>query len=64
MNVAEAVACGTRAIVMRGSACAEVADNLIETIPDARAIAREIEKLRIERDFNCSHASIQPGTSA
>ena len=31
MNVAEAVACGTRAIVMRGSACAEVADNLIET---------------------------------
>lgn len=49
---------------MRGSACAEVADNLIETIPDARAIAREIEKLRIERDSNCSHASIQSGTSA
>lgn len=64
MNVAEAVACGTRAIVMKGSACAEVADNLIETIPDARAIAREIEKLRIERDSNCSHASIRPGTSA
>ncbi len=49
MNVAEAVACGTRAIVMKGSACAEVADNLIETIPDARAIAHEIEKLQSER---------------
>lgn len=64
MNVAEAVACGTRAIVMRGSACAEVADNLIETIPDAYAIAREIEKLRIERDSSCSDASIQSGASA
>lgn len=64
MNVAEAVVCGTRAIVMRGSACAEVADNLIETIPDARAIAREIEKLRIERGSSCSDASIQSGTSA
>lgn len=64
MNVAEAVACGTRAIVMKGSACAEVADNLIETIPDARAIAREIEKLRIERDSSCFDVSTQSGTSA
>ncbi len=64
MNVAEAVACGTRAIVMKGSACAEVADNLIETIPDARAIARKIEKLRIEQDSSCFDVSTQSGTSA
>lgn len=50
MNVAEAVACGTRAIVMQGSACAEVADNLIEATPDARVIARAIEKLCAEKN--------------
>ena len=34
MNVAEAVACGTGAIVVEGSACAEVADpEKITTVP-------------------------------
>lgn len=46
---------------MRGSACVEVADNLIETILYARATAWEIEELRIERDPGCFDVSVQVG---
>ena len=34
MNVAEAASCGTRSIVVKGSACAEVSRDVIEVLPD------------------------------
>ena len=46
MNVAEATACGTRSIVIKGSACAEVAQDALLVSPDLSDLAPTIVKLR------------------
>jgi glycosyltransferase involved in cell wall biosynthesis len=45
MNVAEADACGTRSIVIEGSACAEVMHNAIAISPDLSTLTSTIKKL-------------------
>ena len=45
MNVAEASACGTRSIVIEGSACAEVAKDAIAVPQDYYAFLNEIKRL-------------------
>lgn len=49
---------------MKSFVCAEVADDLIQTILYARANPWEIEELRIERDPGCFDVSVQVGGSA
>lgn len=45
MNVAEAAACGTRSIVVEGSACAEVAQNALTVPPNLIGLRELIEGL-------------------
>lgn len=45
MNVAEAAACGTRSIVVKGSACAEVASNAAVIPADLSGLDKVIERL-------------------
>lgn len=49
---------------MKSFVCAEVADDLIQTILYARANSWEIEELRIERNPGCFDVSVQVGGSA
>lgn len=50
-----------RLIVIKGSACVEVADDLMETILYARVNAWEIKELRIERNPGCFDTLVQVG---
>lgn len=47
MNVAEAAACGTRSVVVEGSACAEVAKDAILISPDMSNLATIFEALAV-----------------
>lgn len=49
---------------MKSFVCAEVADDLMETILYARVNAWEIKELRIERNPGCFDVSVQVGGSA
>lgn len=46
MNVAEAAACGTRSVVVEGSACAEVAVDAVEVSADLSTLVPTIVKLQ------------------
>lgn len=50
MNVAEAAACGTRSIVIEGSACAEVAEDAIAITADMSGLVNILETLAVGCD--------------
>lgn len=55
MNVAEAAACGTRSIVVEGSACAEVAQNALTVPPNLSGLKETIEAFSFNPQSRCSN---------